>query len=98
MEILKKILRIGGNVNYHKKKDKSKRYINYHERQDDLLGLHISIGLLVPITLLALVIKLTDKEPSNLEQKTENEIIINPTKVDTTNYQNSFNYLDYKKQ
>ena len=37
-------------------------------------------------------------EKSRLEQKTKNEIIIDSVKVETPNYQNSINYLEYKKQ
>ena len=41
----------------------------------------------------------SDKEEklknSKLEQKTQNEIVINSEKADITNYQSSFNYTDY---
>ncbi len=55
------------------------------------------ITVLVGIGLVSWAIKDIITKSYNLEQKTQNEIIINSTKVDTTNYQGSFNYLDYNK-
>ncbi len=50
-----------------------------------------------PILASAFVVKEYVKD-RNLEQKTQNEIIIDSTKVDSTNYQSSFNYIDYNKK
>ena len=42
----------------------------------------------------ALISHFVNAKQSNLEQKTQNEIIINSEKVNTTNYKNSINYLN----
>ena len=59
------------------------------------LGLMLAFPLTLPFIFSNLK---SEVENPCFEQKIQKEIIIDSTKVDTTNYQNSINYFDYNKK
>ena len=63
-------------------------------------GLITVLGIIPLATIAIGVPYVTSKliEPKKIEQKTQNEIVIDSAKVDTTNYQNTINYFDYNKK